>query len=366
MLSVLCLAAGLASGISPLRLALLALVRFQPEAASVTVLGLCAPGWLARRGAPNREVVFFQGVAAELRAGAGLRGALAAASQRTPDLALDGVRRLAEIGRPIEEVAAVLSKALPVHGRLAAAAVGAAGRSGGSVAGLFDRLALISVEDEELAKETRTAAVQGKLSALIVGGLPLGYLTIRSTDADWWQSREGIGRLLVFAGTLLIVLGLAVLVWLVRRALRRADQPVAGLAQLLLIGLSAGYSLQLACREAIPHLEGPIAGDLKKLLRRTTVEGSAPALEQAEGPLRDLFIRLASAQLTGASVVGAISGYLDEVRRSERFATLERVRKLPVRLVIPVALLILPGFVASAVLPEVVLSLTDLLGPLVP
>jgi tight adherence protein B len=90
----------------------------------------------------------------------------------------------------------------------------------------------------------------------------------------------------------------------------------------------------------------------------------ALALAEA-GPLtRPLLSRLALATASGAPIAEAVADHLVELRHVRRTQALERVRRLPVTLMIPLGLLILPGFVVLFVGPIVFRSLGDLLGAL--
>jgi hypothetical protein len=60
----------------------------------------------------------------------------------------------------------------------------------------------------------------------------------------------------------------------------------------------------------------------------------------------------------------AVADHLVEIRQERRTDALERVRRLPVTLMIPLGLLILPGFVVLFVGPIVFRSLGSMVGAL--
>ncbi|MCU0282195.1 MAG: hypothetical protein MUE66_10395, partial [Acidimicrobiia bacterium] len=181
MLSAVVLALALAAG-APL------------PALGVAVLALWQPLWLLvaavvwaavvrrrrRRGAPGPgdEAGFLQGLAAELDAGASLRAAVSAAATRAPALDLSRACRLAEAGLPAEEVGEALQAALPVNGRLAAAAFRLASTTGGRVASLFHTLAARAAEVGRLSRERRALTAQARASAWVVGGMPVALLLL--------------------------------------------------------------------------------------------------------------------------------------------------------------------------------------------
>jgi len=131
-----------------------------------------------RRAGPGDEADFLQGLAAELGAGAALRAAMVAAAARAPALDLARACRLAGAGLPAGEVGEALESALPVNGRLTAAAFRLASATGGRAAGLFHSLAGRAAEVGRLERERRALTAQARASAWVVGGLPIALLVM--------------------------------------------------------------------------------------------------------------------------------------------------------------------------------------------
>ena len=131
-----------------------------------------------RRGGvdPDAESDFLRAIASEARAGAAPRVALAAAIERVPRLGLGHAGRMALVGLSIDRVASSVASALPDGGRLVAAALRLASTSGGRLAGLMDRLAVHAAERGRLERERRALTAQARLSAGIVGVLPLALV----------------------------------------------------------------------------------------------------------------------------------------------------------------------------------------------
>lgn len=218
MLTSLLLALSI-GGLLPMRRGLLlALVWQNPALACLPVLG----GWAyalrqKRRAHPGGSVAaFHRTVAAELQAGRSLRLSLAGACRSVVELDIVRVARLAEAGRPLEEVAAILStdkRLLP-----AATAVRVAGVTGGSVAGVFDALTAEAVDDEALRLEQRVLTVQARLSVAMVGGFPLVVLAgqLLSGELSRLVARGPVGAAMVAIGASLLASGLLVVVWLIR------------------------------------------------------------------------------------------------------------------------------------------------------
>lgn len=169
----------------------------------------------ARRSLPGAEADFLWGVASEIDAGASIRQAVIAAADRAPGLALEVPVRMAAAGRPAAEIAGHLRAALPLNGRMAAAAYRMVAETGASAGPVFSGLALRAVEAGDLERTRRVLTTQARVSAWVVGGLPIAVtgalmLTGRGPSVD------GVAGTLTVVGAALIVCGGA-LVWLMVR-----------------------------------------------------------------------------------------------------------------------------------------------------
>jgi pilus assembly protein TadC len=151
----------------------------------------------------------------------------------------------------------------------------------------------------------------------------------------------------------------------VRRPVRKATgEDVDATARLLLIGLTAGLPLTAALQLAADELGRDRGAPLVRLLRRARVSGLAAALAGGRGEEHRLLHRLARAQMTGAPIAGTITTFIAEERAARRAEIVERLRKLPVTLTVPLALLILPGFILLTLGPTVAGIVRQLLGGL--
>ena len=158
----------------------------------------------------------------------------------------------------------------------------------------------------------------------------------------------------------------AVGVWASSRARRRRRRPrpddVVTVAARLLVMVGAGAA-------TVPALEGAVRGTGLEaatlgIMRRARRLGAAAAFATATGPLAPLLHRLAQSIVSGAPVEPAIRGFIEAERRRRHTRAMERARSLPVRLMLPMTLLILPGFVLMVYGPALVGLVTDMLGPL--
>ncbi len=148
--------------------------------------------------------------------------------------------------------------------------------------------------------------------------------------------------------------------------LKRTRPKPPTLTAALMVGAAAGLSLQAALEEARSGLETSDAAELDRVLRDARRRGLAAALQSATGGLAPLLRRLARAQISGAPLITSIEEYAAEERRLRKAEAVERAQKLPVKLTVPLALLILPGFLLLTAAPAAVGFLTRLLGPLLP
>ena len=168
----------------------------------------------------SEEAQVLLGVAGELRAGLGVRSAMAAAGQRSSRLDFRPVRRLVASGASLERISQAVTEAMPVHGSLASAALRVADRTGGRVADVFDSAAALALEEDELRQERRAATAQARTSAVVVVGIPVLVVIYRILSGDLSRSlsANALSTLLTVAGITLLALGVAVMLVLIKRA----------------------------------------------------------------------------------------------------------------------------------------------------
>jgi tight adherence protein C len=137
------------------------------------------------------------------------------------------------------------------------------------------------------------------------------------------------------------------------------------LGQVVFVALSAGLSVAAALEFAAGEVGPAEAAEVRSVLRTARRQGLSAALTQSEGAAGRLFAVLARAQMTGASAVAAVASFVDEERKGRRSRAAEAAQRLPVKLTVPLALLILPGFVLLTFGPTVIATVQRLLGPLI-
>lgn len=133
-------------------------------------------------------------------------------------------------------------------------------------------------------------------------------------------------------------------------------------AQLLAVALASGLPLGGSFVAVGRLLNGARRDAIEELVARGRARGLTRALIETEGPLADVAHRLARAQVSGAPIGPALDAYIDSALDARRAAAVEAARVLGVRLLLPVTLLLLPGFIALVVGPTVLDFLFDL-GP---
>ena len=203
--------------------ALVAATLWQPWLVAVLLLGLVlvdARRVRNQRGGCSEEAHVLLGVAGELRAGQGVRAAIAEAGQRSTRLNFRSVRRLVASGASLDRISDALSEAMPVHGALTAAALRVADRTGGRVAEVFDAAAALALEEDELRQERRAATAQARTSAVVVVGIPVLVIVYRILSGDLARSMSAspVSAFLTLSGITLLGLGIAVMLILIKRA----------------------------------------------------------------------------------------------------------------------------------------------------
>lgn len=137
-----------------------------------------------------------------------------------------------------------------------------------------------------------------------------------------------------------------------RRAARAAARrEVVDLAELTALGLAAGLTFPAALERAARPLSGEIRSEVDGVLRSSRGVGLVAALGAHAGHCRDLFRIAARAVDSGAPVRAAVESFVDDRLAEQRSLDLAAVRRLPVKLLFPLALLILPGFMVLTVGP---------------
>lgn len=194
--------------------------------------------------------------------------------------------------------------------------------------------------------------------------LVLAGSRLRVTTGQWWLAPFALALWVPVAGAGLAV-AMAAWRWRGRRRRRRieaasVDGSLELLGELLVVGLSAGWGLVQTLGWAVSRLADPVRIEVASLVRRIAREGAAAALESSGGHGSRLYRLIGRATLTGAPIIDAVQGFVDDLRAARRARDLAVARRLPVLLAFPLALLILPGFVLVTIAPAVIGALERL------
>jgi len=194
------------------------------------------------------------------------------------------------------------------------------------------RLLVVFGAWEALPRRRRPWLLAG---AVALWSVPIGLLAVATTG--FWRRIRHLGHR--------------------RTADRSADAEVAVLGELVALGLAAGMTFVEALRRAGTELTSQLRTEVDGVVRSIQRDGSSLVLETATGRARRLYVLAGRAMITGAPILDAVEMFVDESRAAERSRRQAAVRRLPVTLVFPLALLILPGFVIVVLAPAMLGSL---------
>jgi len=196
------------------------------------------------------------------------------------------------------------------------------------------------------------------MMAAILGSALLIHTWQGLSDQVRYASIGAIGVLInpllgLFAVLAVVALG-------IRSGKRDDDGGALLLADQVALALRAGLTLEGALREARADLPDPMAREVGHVLREARLGGLGRALASASGAGERLYRITDRAVRTGAPVGPAVEALAEELRHEDHARRTADARRLPVRLLLPLALLILPGFVLALVGPALVGSLARL------
>lgn len=125
--------------------------------------------------------------------------------------------------------------------------------------------------------------------------------------------------------------------------------------ELVGLGVTSGLSFRNAARMTADQIGGVVGTEIMFGLR-TVAAGQFPTLESPS--LRSIFAAAELSERTGVPLAVELNAIALDRRRDEAAATRERLAKLPVKMLFPLAFLILPGFVLLTVVPPLVSGLS--------
>ena len=204
------LAFGLAIGVDPRRLLVLAAVLYFP----ILIVGLVAFAVVRVRASGSSTPAFCDAVSAELRAGSSMHRAIrtagasvGASAFRAPDIS----------DVSWSELAAMVGDEFPDAGTELELVIRSAATSGSSAADLFDEIGSVAVADAEIGYEVRVVLVLVKVMALVFVVAPVLALVGRRNELGELVANPS-QRGAVVLGIVLFVLGLAAVIAMLVRS----------------------------------------------------------------------------------------------------------------------------------------------------
>ena len=127
--------------------------------------------------------------------------------------------------------------------------------------------------------------------------------------------------------------------------------------ELVGLGVTAGLPFRNAAALTADQLDGPVARDIARALRSVSA-GQLPSIDRDD--VQSMFSAAAASETTGMPLAGTLNAVAADRRRAAAAASRERLAKLPVKMLFPLAFLILPGFVLLTVVPPLMSGLSRL------
>jgi hypothetical protein len=167
---------------------------------------------------------------------------------------------------------------------------------------------------------------------------------------------------LALAGAPGALVGLCIGVVLgVRGRRRRAPALIRPVLIVLLIELRSGRSVLGALQTVASVFPGD--EELFRAARVATISGLTEAVLPMKGELNAVLSQLARAQKSGAALGDTVRSMIEADIAAEKARRVARSRALPVRLMLPITLLVLPGMVLLLYAPSLLRLFDELSGP---
>jgi Flp pilus assembly protein TadB len=127
--------------------------------------------------------------------------------------------------------------------------------------------------------------------------------------------------------------------------------------ELVALGVTAGLPFRNAVALTADQIEGPIGDEIMRALRRLGA-GYESTIDSSD--LRSVFSVATAAEASGMPIAAALNALATDRKRAAAAVAREKLSKLPVKMLFPLAFLILPGFVMLTVVPPLLSGLSRL------
>jgi len=139
-------------------------------------------------------------------------------------------------------------------------------------------------------------------------------------------------------------------------SMNTADEAILAL-ELVGLGVTAGLPFRSAASLTVEQLDGSISHEMARALRSVGA-GLQPSIISPD--IQAMFSAAQASETTGTPLSGALNAIALDRRKDAAAASREHLAKLPVKMLFPLALLILPGFVLLTVAPPLISGLSRL------
>ena len=168
---------------------------------------------------------------------------------------------------------------------------------------------------------------------------------------------------LAVAGLPGAVLGICVSAgFALRHRLRKRPTLLRPVLIVLLIELRSGRSVLGALQTVGAAF--PAQAEMTLAARVATISGLSQAALLMTGEMKGVLSQLARAQKSGAALGDTVRSMIEADIAADKASRVARSRSLPVRLLLPITLLLLPGLVLLLYAPSMLRLFEDLSGPL--
>lgn len=128
-------------------------------------------------------------------------------------------------------------------------------------------------------------------------------------------------------------------------------------ADLVASGVEVGVSFDEAVSVASAFVSSPVASAMRALARKAHHVGH---VDEAESVVHEMFRLAGRSAVTGAPLAVSLRAMSNSERQKDAAKRLEALERLPVKLLFPLAFLILPGFLLVAVAPALASGISKL------
>jgi tight adherence protein C len=226
--------------------------------------------------------------------------------------------------------------------------------------------------DAEARKLLLSAGVWNTTPAALTGYRVLAAAA-SGTALLWLLSSGGVAPIFALAGsTYAVVLGWRLPVFVLKsRARQRAERielELPELIDLLVVTLEAGLGFNAALQRAAERMRGPLADEMRLALREQNLGLSLDRalrnmLDRSDAPSMRAFVRaVTQGETLGVSIGQVMRELAGDMRLRRRQLIEEKAQKAPIKMLFPLAFLILPSIFIVVLFPGMYNILETLSG----